>query len=76
MKVSKTAYGVIFNLLVATFMSTVMSLVMALVNVGPVDGFFRIWFPSFLISEVVAIPATFIAIPLVGKILHFLKVES
>ncbi len=76
MKTSKKVYGAIFNLCVATIMSTVMSLALTLLNAGAVPEFFSIWFESWLVSLLVSIPVTFMAIPLVGKILSFIEVEN
>ena len=66
----------IFNILVAIIMSVMMSLVLTLVNVGLISGFMGIWFKSFLVAVIVAIPVTFITIPLVAKILSFLYIEN
>ena len=75
MKVSKTLYNALFNVLVAIIMSTMMSLVLTLVNVGMVEGFAGIWLKSLLISIIVAIPVTFVAIPSVGRLLSFIEIE-
>lgn len=74
MKVTRTVYNAIFNILIAVIMSTMMSFVLTLVNVGMVDGFIGIWMQSLLVACLVAIPVTFITIPLVSKMLKFIEV--
>ena len=70
MKISTKAYGAVFNLSVAA----IMSLVLTLVNAGLIPGFLVIWMQSFAVSLLVAIPVTFVAIPLVSKVLSQLFV--
>lgn len=77
MKVSKLVYNGIFNVSVAVIMSAVMSVVLTIVNVGIVPGVIGIWFQSFLVSAGLAIPVTFISIPLVSKLLnHFFTING
>ncbi len=75
MKVSKAVYNGIFNVLIAVIMSAMMTLVLTIVNVGIVDGFIIIWLKSGLVACLVAIPVTFVTIPLVQKLLSFIEVE-
>lgn len=75
MKVSKAVYNAIFNILIALIMSAMMSLVLTIVNVGIMDGFFAIWMKSALVATLVAIPVTFITIPLVQRLLSFIKIK-
>ena len=72
MNISKTYYNSLFNLLVAIIMSAIMSFVLTIVNAGMINGFLGIWGKAFIISAIVAIPVTFIAIPLVAKSLGFI----
>jgi hypothetical protein len=72
MKISNAYYNILFNLLVAIIMSAIMSFVLTIVNAGMIDGFLGIWEKAFIVSGIVAIPVTFIAIPLVAKSLGFI----
>lgn len=76
MKISKTGYGIIFNVLIALVMSMLMSFVLTIVNVGTPPGFWMIWLKSFGVAVLVAIPVSFVAIPLVRRILRVLDVQE
>ena len=75
MKVSKMVYNCVFNILVAVIMSAIMSLVLTIVNAGIIPGFMGIWLKTFLVSTLLAIPVTFVSIPLVSKLLRFLEIR-
>lgn len=75
MKVSPGVYNVIFTVCISVIMAAMMSMVMTLVNVGVVEGFWGIWLSSALFGCLVAIPVTFVTIPLVQRMLSFIEVE-
>lgn len=72
MKISKVLYDFLFNVLVSAILSAILSFTMIFVNVGFVNGFSVMWLKSFFTSVIVAIPATYLAIPLAIKILSAL----
>lgn len=69
MKVSKALYDLFFNVLVSAILSAILSFAMLIVNVGFVNGFTVMWLKSFATSIIFAVPSTYLAIPLVGRIL-------
>lgn len=74
MKIGKKGYNFLFNVLVAIIMSALMSFTLTLINFGFIDVFFTKFVKSFFIATLVAVPVTYVAIPLVTKILSFMVV--
>lgn len=75
LKVSRTIYNCVFNILVAVIMSAAMSFALTIINVGIPAGFFGIWMRSYLVAVIVSIPVTFGTIPLVTKMLRGLEIR-
>jgi hypothetical protein len=69
-KISKPVFDFLFNLLVSMVMSAVLSGAMLAVNVGFVPAFAGMWARSFLVSLVFALPTTYVAIPLVTRVMQ------
>ncbi len=69
MKIKRKFYGILFALLISIIMSLIMSFVLLIINVGWVPHFFIIWLKSFGISLAVALPISFIIVPLIRKLL-------
>ena len=74
MRIGRKGYTFVFNLLIAIIMSALMSFALTLINAGFITGFWGIWLKSALIATVVGFPVTYVAIPLVKRILKFMVV--
>ncbi len=58
----------VFAFFMSALMAFVMSGVLTLVNVGPVEGFFRLWMRAYLAAWIVAMPTTMLVAPLVRRL--------
>lgn len=67
MKISKKQGFILFVLLVAITMSAVMSFGIIAMRIGFVSNFLNIWWNDFLIGTILAIPTSFIIVPLIKK---------
>jgi hypothetical protein len=69
MRINQKQYNIIFNVLMAILMSFFMSLFLTAVNIGLIPGFFLLWLKSFGLGTIVALPTTFVVVPLIHKLL-------
>ncbi|MBD3903321.1 DUF2798 domain-containing protein [Chryseobacterium muglaense] len=67
MKLSEKNAFILFVLLVSISMSAVMSFGIILLRLGFVEGFLRIWLSDFLVGCCLAIPTSFVLVPLLKK---------
>ena len=67
MKLSKKQGFILFVLLVAITMSAVMSFGIISMRIGFPDNFLSIWWNDFLVGSVLAIPTSFIIVPLIKR---------
>jgi hypothetical protein len=69
MKIHKKYYYIIFNILISIVMSAVMSLFFLIINVGLIPGFIVLWLKAFGTGFLIALPVTFLIIPLIRRLL-------
>ncbi len=67
MKLSKTQAMILFVISVSVVMSAVMTFGMISIRFGFPKDFWKMWFGDFLIGTALAIPTSFIVVPLLKK---------
>jgi hypothetical protein len=72
MRLSSKYAPLIFSITMSAMMSLVMSFAMTVINAGVGPGFVRLWLDGFLIGFAVATPVAFGAVPIAGKVVHWL----
>ena len=70
--INKKYEFVLFAFLMALFMSGFMSLIVTFINVGFIDGIFKMWIEAYWKAFLVAFPTIFLVVPRVRKIVSFL----
>ncbi|MBF4692807.1 DUF2798 domain-containing protein [Fusibacter ferrireducens] len=76
MKVSKVAQFVIYNLLASFGISLSISFFMTLMTNGLSNDFLLLWFKSFVMGYMIAVPSSMAVIPVVNRIMNRIMRET
>ena len=76
MKLGKTTQFVIYNILASFGISLSISFFMTLMLKGLSNDFFSLWFESFLMGYIIAVPSSMVVIPIVNRIMNRITSET
>lgn len=75
MKMSKARQFILYNILASFGISLSISFFMTLISNGFSNNFLSLWFQSFLVGYIIAVPSSMVVIPIVNRIMTHISSE-